>query len=202
MPKEKVLSVRLRDDQIKNLDELSKTMDTTKSKFVRRLVNQHLKANESGKKVYNVKIQPAQYKTLEELAQKTNMKPEKYLRKLIKSNMGLAKNGKSPSEAGINKDEYNGLEKDFKELYKRYEDLTLNYNQVLDEKTRLESRLGEMESTIEVLSKLKDEFLNQLLFLMKFFQKNGKLLQEHDKKYILEKKEQFAIIAKQLEGMA
>ena len=202
MGKEKVLSVRLREDQLAKLDDLSSTHDTTKSKFVRKLVNTHLKAHETGKKVYHMKISPSQYKTIEQQAQKINMKPEKFLRKLLKSSLEGEKSGGSISSRGVNKEKYDELVTDHEGLSNLYEDLSKKYKKILQDKKHLENNISEMEGTIETLSQLKDDYLKQLLFLMKFFQKNGEILQEHDRKFLVDNKEQFAMIAKQLEGMA
>ena len=160
MLKEKVLSVRLREDQIEKLDELSKAKNTTKSKFIRKLVNTYLKADENGKKVYQVKVQPEHNETLEELAEENNIKPEKYLRKLVKSHMDPDGSGGMIAKGGVSQEEYNNLEKDFKELYNRNEDLSTKYEQ-------LEIECKENENTIDELNKVKDELLNELMFAKK-----------------------------------
>jgi len=200
LAKEKVLSVRLKDEQHEKLKEITKARNISNSKFVRKLVNTHVKANDKGKRVYHVKVAPSQFKTIEEMAEKTNMKPEKYLRKLIKANLELDPEGKKPGERDISQQEYNDLLKKNEELTLRYEVVSKKYDQALLEKTQLEKKVEDAKSTIETLKDLNNEFLDHLLFLMNFFQKNAKLLQEHDRKFMVKNKEQFAVIAKQLEG--
>ncbi len=200
MPKEKVLSVRLRDDQLEKLKEISDEKNTTNSKFVRKLVNTHLKANENGKRVYHLKVQPAQYKTIEEMAQKTNMKPEKYLRRIIKSGLEITQAGGKLSQGGISEDKYKALEKEYNKVTKLNEELSTKYHNIELEKASLKRILDEQEETIEALSKLKNELMTHLSFLMNFFQDNRDILYQHDeiKDYMSKDIEMFRIIARQL----
>lgn len=195
MGKEKVLSVRLNEDQFNTLDSLSETMELKKSKFVRNLISKQLKASESGKEILDVKIKPAQYKTLTELAEKSNLKPDKYLRRLVKESLE-SPGGKSviSGGGGISEAKYKDLENDYNEMTSLYQEISTKYHQ-------LENENKALQNTIETLSTIKNDFLEQLLFLMKFFQTNAQLLQKHDREFIMKNKEKFAMIAKQVEGI-
>lgn len=194
MGKEKVLSVRLNEDQFDNLNELTENLDLGKSKFVRNLISNHLKAAESGKTVVSVKIKPAHYKWLEEVANSSKLKPEKYLRKMVKENLDPSVGIGASSRGGISEEKYKDLENDYNEMSTLYQEISAKYHQ-------LENENKALQNTIETLSTIKNDFLEQLLFLMKFFQTNAQLLQKHDREFIMKNKEKFAMIAKQVEGI-
>jgi len=193
MGKEKVLSVRLNPDQFDNLHELTQTMDLKKSKFVRNLISKQLKAAESGKEVMDVKIKPINYKTLAELAKKSNMKPDKYLRKLVKENLESPGGKGTISGGGISEDKYKDLENDYNEMTNLYQEMSSKFHQS-------ESENEELKNTLEILTTMKNDFMEQLVFLMDFFQKNAQLLQKHDRDFIMKNKETFQMIAHILGG--
>jgi len=193
MVKDKVLSIRLKDEQFDTLHKLSERIDTPKSKFVRSVLVSHLKAADNGEKVIDVKLKPSNYNILKEMAMKEDIKPEKFLRKLVKENLESPRGILMGNRGGISDEAYRSLEKEYTELNTLYQEVLKKNRQLLNENQ-------ELQSTIDTLTSLKNDFLEQLLFLMKFFQSNAKLLQQHDREFILQNKEKFAMIAKQLEG--
>ena len=156
-------------------------------------------------KVLSIRIKESQ---IENIKKKAGIKPDergrlsKYIRKLIKSDIDPDKYEENKTDIGVNNEKYKDLENDYNELMTLHEDLSAKYHEILAKNKRLSTEKVELESTIEAMTLIKNDFLNQLLFLMKFFQKNASLLQQHDRNYILEHREKFAIIAKQLEGVS
>ena len=136
-------------------------------------------------KVLSIRVKPPQYDELESRANAQDTKISKYVRKLIKEELDPDKKKAQGGDP---------------ELEKKFKDLQLKYKEVIKERDNLKSENKNLEEIIADLSNFKDSVFEQLLFLMGFFQKNAKLLQQHDRDYILEHREKFAIIAKQLEG--
>lgn len=136
-------------------------------------------------KVLSIRIKPHQHELLEKKALMQDKRVSGYVRKLIKTDL-------DPNVSGVDSSD--------PELERKFESLQKDYEKIKKERDSLLKEKKELEMTIENLSSFKDNVFEQLLFLMSFFQKNAKLLQQHDKDYIIQNREKFAMIAKQLEG--
>ncbi|MHA1292606.1 MAG: hypothetical protein ACTSQJ_08070 [Promethearchaeota archaeon] len=206
MNKEKILSIRIKPTDHEILQQRAKDLEINTSKYIRSILKSDLNAARNGYQIVNIKLKQNEFKTIEQLAKNLNIKPTKYLRKIVKTSVKDKKSDReiiSPESDGRS---YLKLKKEVEKFKELYQEKSIECNilerekkELLSEKAQLEVRIKEQENTIEVLTNLKNTFLDELLFLMKFFQSNAKLLKEHDKKFIMENKEKFAMIAKQLE---
>jgi len=206
MNKEKILSIRIKPTDHEILQQRAKDLEINTSKYIRSILKSDLNAARNGYQIVNIKLKQNEFKTIEQLAKNLNIKPTKYLRKIVKTSVKDKKSDReiiSPESDGRS---YLKLKKEVEKFKELYQEKSIECNilerekkELLSEKAQLEVRIKEQENTIEVLTNLKNTFLDELLFLMKFFQANAKLLKEHDKKFIMENKEKFAMIAKQLE---
>ena len=175
--KRKILSIRVKEELGDLLKERATSKEMQISKYVRKLIKNDLGYEIGSKKILRFDLDFMDYELLQKKAKKSQETPVRYVKRLVKQDlMGSSVSGKVVKDQQL-MDEHESLKREHSALLERHEEKNKESNK---------------------LKKEKEELLNDLLFLMNFFQTNAKVLQEKNYEFFVEHREEFASIAKKL----
>lgn len=180
--KTKVLSIRVREDIGELLRNKAENEERMKiSRYVRRLIKDDLGIEVGNKKLIKVDLDLIDYEMLQRKARTARETPLIYVKKLVKADL-MGKRNIQPSleispEPSTQSDK---LQEEHEKLKKSHENISKKNKRLGREKTQL---------------------LEDIKFLMDFFQMNAQVLQENSAEYLAKNGQKFGAIAEKLKEL-